>query len=92
MEQEHIEWTKNALGILKVGGTWTIPRSLVYVIKDEEKSVTIVSPKPISKEHEEYLNDEIKILRQHIEAAGYKVKEKIDDRPDPMSAMWREGN
>ena len=44
LEPEHVQWTKNMLDGLKVGGTWIIPRSLLVVTRtgDSEANIALM--------------------------------------------------
>lgn len=45
IEEQDVEWTKNMLTNLTVGGVWVVPRSLLVVTKEEGSQVTI-APMP----------------------------------------------
>lgn len=61
LDPRYIQWQKNLLDSLNVGGRWGIPRSNAIVHKVSEDSVRIEG------------EDEEPLLRAYIEAAGYRI-------------------
>jgi hypothetical protein len=67
----HVEWTRNTLGMVKIGGVWSIPRSGTLVHRTGEHSVLIDGP--------EEINDE---LLSYIRAAGFTIENDLaEDKP-----------
>ena len=65
LNQNFVQWTRNAIGMMKIGGSWGIPRSGVIVHRTGEKTVRI--DRSIAYGPEE-------LLESYLEAAGYTVE------------------
>jgi hypothetical protein len=61
--QEHIDWTRRQLSLVKIGGVWIIPRSMTIVTRETGDSVSILGPESAPGS----------ALVAHIEAAGFKI-------------------
>ena len=59
----HVQWQKNILDSLKIGGTWMIPRTLTIGHRTGENTVKIEGGFP-----------EERLLVAHIRAAGYTIE------------------
>lgn len=80
LDQAHIEWSRWHFNMMKDGGTWGVPRSgLLYVKRGNHLVLTTRMPydpaMPITKKQlDKQQRADIKIIKQHFEAAGIVVE------------------
>lgn len=65
LNPDHVQWQKNLLDALTIGGTWGIPAYGAIIKRVGEKQIEIVN-----RGDDE---DELALLIAHIEAAGYSI-------------------
>ena len=69
MKAFDIQWFKNQLNTLRVGGVWVVPRSGLIFKKTAENSLSLVNPMVLTSEQK----SDFELIRDHFVAAGISV-------------------
>lgn len=83
MKESDIQWSRKHCNLLKVGGTWGVPRSGLFFKKTGEHSIALYNKMPfdpnmsVDKDTLDRIQKEdFECIARHFRAAGITVEDK----------------
>ena len=77
MEQEYVEWTRETIQSVKIGGVWMVPRTGIMLTRVSKKKLQFVEP--MAHPDIDPLDQKAEMLGiyAHAIAAGFEFEEEI---------------